>query len=193
MAHAFLGGFRTVVEAELPEVAKALQDAGALRLNFIRDVLPPKMTGGWQDGDEALRVADRQARPVEAVLAAAAEATPGVEIRRGVAVAGLTSGPSAQAGFPHVTGVRTKDGEEIPADLVVDASGRRSALPGWLEDIGARPPGEEIEDSGFIYFGRHFRSADGSVPPLLGPAPMAGAPYPRSPCRRTTAPGPSCS
>jgi 2-polyprenyl-6-methoxyphenol hydroxylase-like FAD-dependent oxidoreductase len=40
-AHSFLAGFRSVLDAELPWVAKALQDAGGLRLNFIRDVLPP--------------------------------------------------------------------------------------------------------------------------------------------------------
>ena len=53
MAHAFLGGFRTVVDGQLPEVSKSLEDAGALRLNFVRDVLPPQATGGWQDGDES--------------------------------------------------------------------------------------------------------------------------------------------
>jgi 2-polyprenyl-6-methoxyphenol hydroxylase-like FAD-dependent oxidoreductase len=126
------------------------------------------VSGGWQDGDERFEWLTGRRVLVEAVLAAAAEAAPGIEVRRGVAVAGLTSGASAQAGVPHVTGVRTRDGQDIPADLVVDMSGRRSALPGWLQDIGARPPGEELEDSGLVYFGRHFRSADGSVPPLLG-------------------------
>jgi 2-polyprenyl-6-methoxyphenol hydroxylase-like FAD-dependent oxidoreductase len=103
------------------------------------------------------------------VFAAAAEATPGVEIRRGVAVAGLITGTATHLAVPHVIGVRTKDGESVHADLVVDMTGRRSALPGWLEDIGARRPAEELEDCGFVYFGRHFRSADGSVPPLFGP------------------------
>jgi 2-polyprenyl-6-methoxyphenol hydroxylase-like FAD-dependent oxidoreductase len=170
MAHAFLGGFWAIVDAELPRVSKALQDAGGLRLNFIRDVLPAQMSGGWRDGDERYEWLTGRRALVEAVLAAAAETTPGVEVRRGVAVAGLTSGASAQTGVPQVTGVRTKDGESIPADLVVDMSGRRSALPGWLQDIGARQPSEELEDSGFLYFGRHFRSADGSVPPMIGPA-----------------------
>ena len=169
MAHAFLGGFRAIVEAELPEVAKALQDAGGLRQNFIRDVLPAQMTGGWRDGDERYEWLTGRRVMVEAVFAAAAESTPGVEVRRGTAVAGLTSGASALTGIPHVTGVRTKAGESIAADLVVDMSGRRSALPGWLQDIGARRPGEELEDSGFVYFGRHFRSADGAVPPMIGP------------------------
>jgi len=170
MAHAFLGGFRAIVDAELPRVSKALQDAGGLRLNFIRDVLPAQMSGGWRDGDERYEWLTGRRALVEAVLAATAETTPGVEVRRGVAVAGLTSGASAQTGVPQVTGVRTRDGESIPADLVVDMSGRRSALPGWLQDIGARHPSEELEDSGFLYFGRHFRSADGSVPPMFGPA-----------------------
>jgi 2-polyprenyl-6-methoxyphenol hydroxylase-like FAD-dependent oxidoreductase len=170
MAHAFLGGFRAVVEAELPEVAKALRDAGGLRQNFIRDVLPARMTGGWRDGDERYEWLTGRRVMVETVFAAAAESTPGVEVRRGTAVAGLTSGASALTGIPHVTGVRTKTGESIAADLVVDMSGRRSALPRWLQDIGARRPGEELEDSGFLYFGRHFRSADGSLPPMIGPA-----------------------
>src|SRR6266566_10023838 len=40
LPHAFLAGFRSVLDAELPEVSKALQTAGALRLNLVRDVLP---------------------------------------------------------------------------------------------------------------------------------------------------------
>jgi 2-polyprenyl-6-methoxyphenol hydroxylase-like FAD-dependent oxidoreductase len=168
MAHAFLGGFRAIVDADLPRVSNALQDAGGLRLNFIRDVLPAQMSGGWHDGDERYEWLTGRRALVEAVFAAAAETTPGVEVRRGVAVAGLTSGASAKAGVPQVTGVLTRDGESIPADLVVDMSGRRSALPGWLADVGARHPGEELEDSGLVYYGRHFRSADGSVPPFFG-------------------------
>jgi 2-polyprenyl-6-methoxyphenol hydroxylase-like FAD-dependent oxidoreductase len=168
MAHAFLAGFRSVLDAELPDVAKALQDAGGLRLNLIRD-LPAAMTGGWRDGDEGYEWLTGRRPVVEAVLAAAAESAPGVEIRRGVAVADLVSETSALPGSPHVTGVRTKAGESIPADLVVDVTGRRSALPGWLERIGARRPYEEMEDTGFVYYGRHFRSADGSLPAMIGP------------------------
>jgi len=168
MAHAFLGGFRAVVEAELPRVASALEGAGALRMNFIRDVLPAQATGGWREGDERYELLTGRRVLVEAVLAASAESTAGIEVRRGAAVSGLTYGASALTGVPHVTGVRMRAGETISADLVVDMSGRRSALPDWLEDIGARRPSEELEDSGFVYFGRHFQSADGSVPPLLG-------------------------
>ena len=47
------------------------------------------------------------------------------------------------------------------------AAARR--CPRLLADIGARRAVEELEDSGFVYYGRHFRSADGSVPPTFGP------------------------
>jgi len=170
--HVFLPGFRSVVEAELPEVAKALQAAGALRLNMIRDVTPAAMTGGWRDGDERYDWLTGRRALVEAVLAAAAELTPGVEIRRSTAVVGLVTGSRARPGVPHVVGVRTRLGESIPADLVVDMSGRRSALPAWLRGIDARPPAEELEDSGFVYYGRYFRSADGSIPAMRGPVGM---------------------
>jgi hypothetical protein len=105
---------------------------------------------------------------VEAVLGLAAQSTPGVTVRRGVAALGLVAGAQAIRGVAHVTGVRTAAGE-VPADLVVDASGRRSPLPDWLEEAGARRPVEELEDLGFVYYGRHFRSADGTTPPVVGP------------------------
>ena len=92
-------------------------------------------------------------------------------MRRGVAVSGLVAGAQAMRGVPHVTGVRTRGGEEIPADLVVDATGRRSPLPDWLESAGAGAPTRSSRTAGFVYYGRHFRSADGTTPPILGPAP----------------------
>ena len=171
LPHFFLAGFRSVVDAELPEVSGALRAAGALRLNVIGDA-PREMTGGWRDGDDCYELLTGRRPVVEAVIATQAAATRGVEVRRGTAVTGMVSGASALPGVPHVTGVRTRDGESIPADLVVDMSGRRSALPDWLSEIGARDPAEELEDSGFVYYGRHFRSVDGSVPPAIGPNVM---------------------
>jgi flavin-dependent dehydrogenase len=63
--------------------------------------------------------------------------------------------------------VRTDTGERIDADLVVDAAGRRSQLPGWLSMLGTRAPLEQVEDSGFVYYARHFRRRDGGRPAFL--------------------------
>jgi flavin-dependent dehydrogenase len=81
-----------------------------------------------------------------------------------VSIVELLTGPSAAKGIPHVTGVRTMDGKEFFADLVVDALGRSSKLPDLLEAVGARRPLEETEESSFIYYTRYFRSADGKAP-----------------------------
>jgi flavin-dependent dehydrogenase len=70
-----------------------------------------------------------------------------------------------------VTGVRTATGETLDADLVVDAMGRGSRMPRWLRDAGVAPIHEESEDSGFIYYTRFFRAANGS----------GGVPQPRMP------------
>ncbi|HEY1278778.1 MAG TPA: FAD-dependent oxidoreductase [Acidimicrobiales bacterium] len=167
MIHFFLPRFRLVMEKELPRVIEAFDAAGALRLNPLKDA-PPELTGGFRDGDEIFEAVTAR-RPVgETVVATLAESTPGVTVRRGVAVVGLITGTPVTPGVPNVTGVLTESGEEISADLVVDATGRRSPLPTWLADAGARPPDEELDDCGFIYYGRHFRSADGSVPFALG-------------------------
>jgi len=84
-----------------------------------------------------------------------------------VAVTELLTGPSAAAGIPHVTGVRTSDGGELSADLVIDAMGRRSGLPSWLTALGARPLAQQAEDSGFTYYSRYFRSLTGNMPQFM--------------------------
>jgi 2-polyprenyl-6-methoxyphenol hydroxylase-like FAD-dependent oxidoreductase len=104
---------------------------------------------------------------IEYAVASVAEKD--VPVRRGVSVAGLLTGSSAANGVPRVTGVHTADGEDVSADLVIDATGRRSNLPNWLEAIGARRPIEEAEDSGFIYYTRFFHSKTGVTPACQAP------------------------
>jgi 2-polyprenyl-6-methoxyphenol hydroxylase-like FAD-dependent oxidoreductase len=168
LPHAFLPRFRELLDAELPEVTTALEDEGALRTNRMRE-MPAQLTGGFQPGDERFTQVTGRRPMFEATFARLAAREPGVEIRRGVSVGGLVAAPRRNGDVPHVDGVVTGAGEHIAADLVVDAGGRRSALPDWLAAIGARRPAEEVADSGFVYYCRHFHSADGTMPPMLGP------------------------
>jgi len=172
LAHMFLSRYREIVEAELPAVVAAVERDGAVRFNPMAGI-PDAMTGGHRDGDDRYEMLSGRRAVVERAVASVAEQTPGLTVRRGVAVAGLVCGAEAIAGVPHVTGVQTTDGEQLRADLVIDCSGRRSALPTWLEGIGARRPEEQLDDSGFIYLGRHFRSGDGQLPASLGPGLQA--------------------
>ncbi len=166
MIHLFLPRFRGLVETELPDVVTEADALGAIRYNVMREV-PEEMIGGFRDSDNQFEAISARRPVMEAAIANAAARTPGLDVRRGVAVDALLTDGEAPGDIPHVIGVRTASGEEIAADLVVDAAGRRSALPSMLNAIGAGAPEEELEESGFVYYGRHFRSADGTIPPPL--------------------------
>lgn len=163
--HWFLSRFRQIVAAELPDLLPAFAAAGALESNAM-DFMPPTITEGRgrEDRDEPHDVVSGRRPVMEAVVAAAAEADPRVEVRRGAGVTGLLAGTEVVTGVPHVEGVRLESGEEVRGDLVVDAGGRRSGLVSWLTDLGSRAPHEESADCGFRYYGRYFRSDDGSLP-----------------------------
>ena len=168
LLHFFQPRYREVMDANAPDVVAALVDAGALVVNPLRDA-PVEVTGGFREGDERHDAVTARRPVAEAAIARVVAATDNLEVRRGVGVVGLLTGDATAAGVPHVVGVRTDGGEDVLADLVVDAAGRRSTLPTWLTDIGAQPPVEERADCGFVYYGRHFRSNDGSVPMAFGP------------------------
>jgi len=167
MAHFLQPAGRMVLEQELSDVFDAFVSAGAMRMDLL-GLMPPTITDrAPRDGDEQF-VTYTARRPVfEQVLGRAAEDEPSLRIRRGVRAKEPTL--RLDNGTPHVTGVRLDSGETLPADLVVDATGRGSQLPRWCGEANIDPPHEESEDSGFIYYGRFFRSADGSTPQPFGP------------------------
>ena len=69
------------VRSELPEVAGALEAAGARHLNML-EVLPVARRGPMRDGDERFDTLTARRPVLEAALSAAAE-TAGVTIRSG--------------------------------------------------------------------------------------------------------------
>ncbi|GAA1226922.1 FAD-dependent oxidoreductase [Pseudonocardia alaniniphila] len=168
--HFFLPRFQQQLEAELPDVAAALLAAGAVRYNLLGE-LPEALTGGRRAEDDRYTALATRRPLLEAVLARAADAQPGVQVRRGFSVRGLLTGPSDLAGVPNVVGAITGDGQEVRADLVIDAGGRRSTLPALLAGLGGRATVEEREDCGFMYFARFFQG-DGGCPALRGAVHM---------------------
>ncbi|MGH9123644.1 MAG: FAD-dependent oxidoreductase [Acidimicrobiales bacterium] len=168
LAHFLLSRFRVVAGAELPDLVSGLDDAGACHYNVIANI-PDEMKGGARPDDDRFDVVTARRPVAEAVVSRLAEGTPGVTVRRGHAVASLLTGAPSRPEVPHVTGVTLDNGDHVAADLVVDSAGRRSPLPRWLDSIGAKPLHQEVDDSGFVYFGRHFASSDGSLPAMIGP------------------------
>jgi 2-polyprenyl-6-methoxyphenol hydroxylase-like FAD-dependent oxidoreductase len=153
---------RHILDEHLPEVKEAMLRAGCLPFDLTSLMSPFITDRAPRDGDE--RFVTVTGRRVTMEFAVATTAAKLIQVVRGVSIAGLLTGRPAADGVPHVIGVRTTDRSEVPADLVIDASGRRSTLPTWLEAIGTRPPFEDSSDYGFIYYTRFFRAVGSAVP-----------------------------
>jgi pimeloyl-ACP methyl ester carboxylesterase/2-polyprenyl-6-methoxyphenol hydroxylase-like FAD-dependent oxidoreductase len=164
--HFLLPRWTATMTAELPEVVTELERRGGTRWSTMH-ALPEQVTGGARPGDERFETVTARRPVIEAAVAAAAARTPGVTVRRGVRVTGLLTetGPDE---VRHVAGVLSAGRSSERADLVVDASGRRSPVPGMLEAVGARRPHEEREEAGFVYYCRHFRARNGRRPEVTG-------------------------
>jgi 2-polyprenyl-6-methoxyphenol hydroxylase-like FAD-dependent oxidoreductase len=156
-----------VLSAELPDVRAAVEAAGAARFEPLRLMSGASGNGASRPGDERFVTLATRRATLEQVLASAARDEPGLEIRRGAPVRGLVT--RSYDGVPHVTGVRLEAGDELSADLVVDAMGRSSRLPRWMAAAGVAPMHEEAEDSGFLYYTRYFRARDGAWPQMRAP------------------------
>ena len=61
-------------------------------------------------------------------------------------------------------------GCSTPTSWSTPAAGALPSAAGWRR-WAARRPSWRREDCGWVYYGRHFRSLDGSVPPAFGPPP----------------------
>jgi hypothetical protein len=114
---------------------------------------------------------------LESHIRARVRALPAVQILDRCDVAGFTTTPDTT----RVTGARVlrrADGsaeEVVGADLVVDATGRGSRTPAWLEALGyPRPPMEQVR-IGVGYTTRLYRLAPdalgGDLAVLVGPTP----------------------
>lgn len=163
-SHALLARLRNLLRDHLPDVLTELLAAGATEVKWA-DMVPATLTDrSPRPGDEDLALLACRRTTFEWVLRRAALGTDRVELRDGVAAVGLTTAPANRAGAPVVTGVRTSDGGTMDADLVVEAGGRRSALPRFLAEHGVDLT-EEEQDTGLFYLSRFYRLRPGVDPP----------------------------
>src|SRR6059036_1396770 len=161
-SHAFLARLRVVLLAHLPDVLDRLRAAGVRELG-IDEVSPPGVTLAPRADDEDVVLLACRRSTFEWALRASVAGRPGIELREGVLVEGL-SGEARDGGRPTVTGVRLADGSTIPAAIVVDATGRRSHAPEWLVALGTPAPYERSAETGIFYYTRFYRVRRGRAP-----------------------------
>lgn len=151
-----------ILRARLPDVVASLLDSGAAEATLTSQMPPTIADRSPRTADGQLNLAMTRRSTVDWVLARLAAAEPGVVLRSGARVTGLVAVPGDP---PRVRGVEV-DGAVVPADVVVDASGRRRSLDRWLTSVGARPSRVEHAECGLAYFGRQYAVGAGAPGPV---------------------------
>lgn len=170
-SHAFLARLVRLLSDRAPELLRALYAQGAEPMRFPEFVGAVMPHAEFLPEDDEITLLACRRLTFEFVLRRHVESLSNVTLRRGLRVHGLI----AESGrVPRVRGVRlgdrTRETEMLRADLVVDASGRRSRLPHWLGEHGARPMRIDSESCGIFYSSRFYALADGAaMPNLEGP------------------------
>jgi 2-polyprenyl-6-methoxyphenol hydroxylase-like FAD-dependent oxidoreductase len=170
-SHAFLARLRLILLAHMPDVLDRLRGAGVREIR-LDETVPPGMPWTARADDEDVVLLACRRSTFEWALRESVRGLANVELREGVQAAGLR-GIREDGGRPRVTGVRLADGPELSASLVVDATGRRSKAPDWLEALGAPRPLERVSDTGILYYTRFYRLLRGA-PPVGGTGLVAG-------------------
>jgi 2-polyprenyl-6-methoxyphenol hydroxylase-like FAD-dependent oxidoreductase len=152
--HNLFPRFRQELDAHLPGLTDELREAGCVDVDLMASLPPTLPDQRRRPGDERFRSVVGRRPVVEQALARVASREPGVSVRRGVEVQGFLVDGS-RSGSTSVTGV-VVDGEPVPADLVVDAMGRRSPATDWLRAAGAPAAHLESSDAGFVSYTRYF-------------------------------------
>ncbi|MBP2471140.1 2-polyprenyl-6-methoxyphenol hydroxylase-like FAD-dependent oxidoreductase [Crossiella equi] len=152
--HVLISGGARAIDDLSPGATRALRAAGAVEVN-----IPGRYLGlihdGWQPRfhtDQFILGCTRGL--LESLLRERLRQIPNVTTVDHTHVDGLTGGTE------RITGARLGT-DAVPADLVVDATGRRSAADRWLTELGFPQVPERVVDPGIFYATCIFESPPG--------------------------------
>ncbi|MDI3101997.1 FAD-dependent monooxygenase [Streptomyces sp. AN-3] len=179
--HMLWSGGADAIESLLPGTAKELDAAGAHRIPLTTGMVAYSAKGWYRRWDESHYAIACSRDLLDWVVRGQVLKHAGsrITVMEDTTVLGLTGTADA------VTGVsirRAADDQEdtLLADLVVDASGKGSRAPNWLEDLGAPQPATREVDSGLVYASRVVQAPPGLPDnwPIINvqPDPRAGVP-----------------
>ncbi|AGL17728.1 NAD(P)/FAD-dependent oxidoreductase [Actinoplanes sp. N902-109] len=157
--HVLVTGGARALDEVVPGTIDELLAAGAHRRDLTGDALILSREGwfGRLATDNFVISVSRWL--LDGVVRRRALSAPGITVREQTRVLGLTGDAT------RVTGavVAGPDGQPVPlvADLVVDATGRRSRAPRWLAALGGAPVEEQTAGCGLAYSTRLYQAPPG--------------------------------
>jgi 2-polyprenyl-6-methoxyphenol hydroxylase-like FAD-dependent oxidoreductase len=158
--HVLQPGGLASLDRLLPGFGDRLRDRGAVPIVAPRGILWLSAAGWMQPqphGGRTLLAASRDL--IEHVTRELALSVPHIAVRTGVEVGGLevAGGRVVGVGLRPRGAAPTEPAERLTADIVVDASGRRSHAPDWLAAAGFARPRESHVDANLAYATRTYR------------------------------------
>jgi len=159
--HALMSGGAFVIEEMVPGFFRDLEKNGSMIVDATRD-MALHFFNAWQPRDLCGIPYFMQSRAfLDWSIIQRLKKEKNIELRDDCFVSELLTSQDRT----RVTGVKLKNRttekeEEMSADLVVDAGGRSSRTPIWLEALGyAKPPKEEVKID-ICYTSRNFQMDD---------------------------------
>ncbi len=159
--HTFWSGGLRAAEQLLPGIEADLLAAGACPVRFPTDIRWLTPVDRWMGRFPATqRLASASRVLIEWVIRRRVEQTPGIRFLTGYEVRALRLDRHGDVIGLEVR--RRGDGTtfELRADLIVDASGRGSSLPDWLEALDRNRPQESTVDAFLGYASRTYAIPD---------------------------------
>lgn len=175
--HALLARGQQALEELFDGLTTELVDLGAPAGDMLQDLRASFGGHPLQRGPSGLLALQASRPMLEAVLRARVHALPSVTFMDRCDVAGLitTSDRSRVIGARVIRRLDGSAEQTVTADLVVDATGRGSRTPVWLEMLGYPPPPVERVRIGLGYASRTYRLVpgllDGDLGILTAPTP----------------------
>ncbi|WP_404196816.1 FAD-dependent oxidoreductase [Streptomyces tauricus] len=156
-AHVLWSGGVKALEELLPGVVGQLVDRGARRTPVMADLVSKAPSGQWfrrfTHGSHISLLCSRDL--LDAVIRDRVLTDHRVTLRQETELLSLAGDARRVSGVR----IRAADTEStLPADLVIDASGRGSRAPNWLRELGLPPVPERTVDAGFGYASRIYRA-----------------------------------
>lgn len=151
--HALLARGRLVLEELFPGITAELLADGAVECRSLTEMRMTVAGHTLRQADAGYSLLQASRPFLEWRVRGRIRALPGVELVDNTAVAGLLS----DTGRTRVTGVRTTDGREFDADLVVSCLGRHGPINEWLAGLGYERPAEHGVRIDMKYASRYVR------------------------------------
>jgi 2-polyprenyl-6-methoxyphenol hydroxylase-like FAD-dependent oxidoreductase len=165
--HVLLGKGQQLVEQFFPGILAELKAEGAVSIMWPTEMLWLMPAGWCERFQPGFPFTSMSRELLEWCVRRRLAASPRVTFVQEHDVTGLLATPDHAA----ITGVHIRargqaDADlgptaELPADLVVDSSGRGSHTPRWLEALGYAPPAETRINSFLAYASRYYAPPDG--------------------------------